>query len=534
MRKLILVLLVGLCLQAGATAEKSQPVRKNILLFTVDSCRADRFGLYGYRNATTPNIDAWARTGTAFTEAYSTSAWTAPGLASILTGLYPPTHGINNRDTAGTSRLLSLNKFFRERGYKVPNINFFTFAPYYRNLGLGPIENQYLSQTPGEEIGKWLKQNASASQPFFVWYHCTTIHQPYNPPDTELPAPREELMKSPGIKAVMSGAIVPTNSTRFQDADRPVLNALYDGELRRLDRIFKSALDALAEQGVLRNTIVILTADHGEELLDHGFVGHASTSLNAKLYQELVRIPLIISCPGLVPSGRRISRAVDQTDIFPTLLKLLSLEPLAHLQGQPLFSGRERPHFFESVIAGNQTTREREHIWVRGVLDKGHKYISTGELYDLRKDPQEKSNLHASRPELVTRLKTQLDEWLGKTTSLRAQLFPPDPRPARPDSLTAPAIFTPENGKRLDYEVHTGALLFDWSGNMETTYVVQYDIGTGDHHVEGTYEAKGNHQVLGPFSRELWENLKAWNPFKIRVSPKTDPPVWSAWTTFEF
>ena len=341
-------------------------------------------------------------------------------------------------------------------------------------------------------------------------------------------------MKSAGIKAVMSGAIVPTNSTRFEDADRPVLNALYDGEMRKMDRIFKSALDALAEKGLLHNTIVILTADHGEELLDHGFVGHASTSLNAKLYQELIRIPLIIAGPDLVPSGRRISRPVDQTDIYPTLLELLSLLPMSHLQGQSLFSGHERPHFFESVIAGNQTTRERENIWVRAVLDKRFKYISTGELYDLRKDPHEKTNLHSSRPELATRLKNELASWLTRTTSLRNTLFPPDPRPAQPNSLTAPAIFTPGNGSRLDYDVHTGALLFDWSGDMETTYLVQYDIGVGDHHVEGTYETKGNHQVLGPFSRELWENLKAWNPFKIRVSPKTDPPVWSEWTTFEF
>ena len=187
MQKWIFILLLALCVPALAAAGKAKPAGINVLLFSADSCRADRFGCYGYGGSTTPNIDAWAKTGTIFTEAYSTSAWTAPGLASILTGLYPPTHGINNRDTAGTSGLMSLQKLLRERGYTVPNLNFFTFAPYYRNLGLGPIGNQYLTQTPGEEIGKWLKENASTSQPFFVWYHCTTIHQPYNPPENSSP-----------------------------------------------------------------------------------------------------------------------------------------------------------------------------------------------------------------------------------------------------------------------------------------------------------------------------------------------------------
>ncbi len=97
-----------------------------------------------------------------------------------------------------------------------------------------------------------------------------------------------------------------------------------------------------------------------------------------------------------------------------------------------------------------------------------------------------------------------------------------------------PRIYTPENGKVLQYDVHTGALLMDWRGDMETTYLIQYDIGVGDHHVDGTYEMKGNHQILGPFPRELWTDLKAWNPFKIRVSPKQDPPCWSQWVEFKF
>ncbi len=529
-RRLVFLLIFALGGACYASAGDRHE-RPNILLFTADSCRADRFGCYGYRGGTTPNIDAWARTGTIFEQAYSTSAWTVPGLASILTGLYPPIHGLNNRDQAGSPRLVTMMKFFRERGYVVPNLNFFTFAPYYRNFGLGRIESEYFTQTPGEELAGWIAKNASPTQPFFIWYHCTTIHQPYNPPD--LPGPSEELMKSPGIRAVMTGAIVPAGSTQFTEADRPVLNALYDGEMKRMDRIFAAALSKLAEKGLLENTIVIFGADHGEELLDHGFVGHASTSLQAKLYQELTRIPLILSCPGLVERGR-VSRPVNQTDIFPTLLRLLKLSAPLQMDGQDLFKGRTRPLFLESVVAGNQTTREREKTWIRGTIDRGYKYISTGELYDLKKDPGEKNNLLKTRASVAARMQAKLGKWMSASKQRHDLFFPPESKPAPPDRADAPTIFTPENGKKLDYDVHTGMLLFDWSGDMETTYLVEYDIGVGDHHVAGLYETQGNHQLLGPLGRELWENLKAWNPFKIRVSRKTDPPVWSPWITFEF
>ncbi len=531
-KKRVAFLLI-LALGTGLALAENRPRRLNVLLFTADSCRADRFGCYGYPGKTTPNIDAWARTATVFDEAYSTSAWTVPGLASILTGLYPPTHGLNNRDQAGSSRLVTMMKYFREQGYLVPNLNFFTFAPYYRNLGVGRIEREYFTQTPGEELTSWIEKNGSPTQPFFIWYHCTTIHQPYNPPAEDLPAPLEELMKSPGIRAVLTGAIVPTGSTRFSESDRPILNALYDAEMRRMDRIFAAALSKLTEKTLLANTIVIFAADHGEELLDHGFVGHASTSLQAKLYQELTRIPLILSCPGLIKQGR-VSRPVNQTDIFPTLLRLLKLPEPLQMDGQDLFKGRSRPLFLESVVAGNQTTKEREKTWLRGVIDRRYKYISTGELYDLKNDPGEKNNILKSQAGLAARMEQELGKWMSATRQRHDRLFPPDPKPAPPDQAVAPTIFTPENGKKLDYDVHTGMLLFDWSGDMETTYLVEYDIGAGDHHVAGIYETQGNHQLLGPLGRELWENLKAWNPFRIRVSRKTDPPVWSNWITFEF
>ncbi len=471
-----------------------------------------------------------------FDRAYSVASWTAPGLASILSGLYPPVHAINNRDHMGSPDMLTLLKIFKEHGYDVPNLNFFTFAPYYAHFGLPPIQREYFGQNPGDELINWIQKRTGSPEekPFFVWYHCTTVHQPYNPAPEDRPAPLEELQKSPGIKAVMTGAIVPAGSTKFTDADRPVLDALYAAELKRVDRLFGKVLQLLSEKGLKEHTMIIFSADHGEELLDHGFVGHASTSLKAKLYEELVHIPLVISWPGKVPV-KQVKQPVNQLDIMPTVLKLSGLEVPAFLHGRNLLGEiGSRPLFFESVIGGNQTTSDQEDDFIRGVLDQDYKYISDGELYNLAKDPKEQQNLADKEPKKVKRLKAELEKWLAQSKERAGEILPNHPEVLLARAGTVPRIFTPEDGKTLKYGTHTGMLLFDWAGDKKTTYLLEYDIGTGAHHVAGTYEVQGNHQLFGPLTRELWENLKAWNPFKVRVAVKAEQPQWSDWVTFRF
>ncbi len=531
-RMLVLAAALLLTLLSGRVLAKP-----NVILFTIDSCRADRFGTFGYQGETTPNIDEWARSGSIFRHAYSTSAWTAPGLVSILTGLYPRVHGVDARDRMGSPDLVTLTKLFRAEGYQVPNLNFFTFAPYYLHLGLSPIDRPYLGDRESAAIVNWLTKNArSDGKPFFIWYHTTLVHQPYRPDPSALPAPLEELEKRPGIRAVLNGAIVPFGSTRFQPGDKPILDALYDGEMRRVDRLFGRMLDLLRERNLTDSTLIILSADHGEELLDHGFVGHASTSLHAKLYEELIHIPLILSWPGHVPSGLVVSDPVSQIDILPTIARLLDIEVPEGVQGLDLFQSRaDRPLFLESVSGGNQTPKAREDEWIRAVRVGRWKYISSGELYDLVLDPGEKTNLIDRETEIAGALKARMKTFFFQCEELAHRLFPP--RSKAPPGGTVkecPRIFTPGNGTVLEYDRHTGALLFDWQGDMETTYLIEYDIGTGDHHVDGQYEVQGNHQVLGPLPRELWTNMKEWNPFRIRVSPKQDPPCWSEWVEFRF
>lgn len=522
--KFFLIFLLGFSFQGEA---------KNLLLFTIDSCRADRFG-----KDLTPSIDEWAKSGAVFTNAYSTSAWTAPGLVSILSGLYPPIHGVNNRDHTGPEALFTIPKLFQEKGYQVPNLNFFTFAPYYSHLGLPPIDRKYFGETEGEALLNWLRENASNEKPpFFVWFHSTIVHQPYRPSPEALPDTRENLEKSPGIKAVLNGAIVPYGSTVFQPEDKPVLDILYNEEIRRVDWLFRQVLEILEKADQTEQTLIILTADHGEELLDHGFVGHASTSLNAKLYEELVHIPLILSWPGKIQPGQLVQTPVSQVDIFPTIADLMALSPETDFDGMNLFEvSNNRSIYFESVVAGNQTPKDRTGEWIRAIRKGRFKYISNGKLFDLLLDPGERQDLSSGEPATVDRLQTELSNWMEESLLRRDKLFPrqAENKIALDNSNSCPNIYTPGNQSVLDYDIHTGALLFDWSGDMETTYLVEYDIGVGDHHVAGTYEVQGNHQIMGPLPRELWTDLKAWNPFRIRISPKTEPRCWSQWVEFRF
>ncbi len=526
-----MILLAVLCTSAS--------MAQNVLIFSIDSCRADRFGVYGRSPSITPNIDEWAKGGTVFRDAYSTSAWTAPGVVSILSGLYPPTHAVNNRDQTGSEDLLTLPKILLKENYRVPNLVFFSFSPYFRNLGMGPVEREFFGDPPGEELFNWLQKEGAreGAGPFFLWYHTTLAHQPYRPPSVFLTRPISEFEEREALRAIVNGAIVPVGSVQFQPEDRPLLEELYDGEIKRVDALFGRMLQALEDLGLRRDTLVVLTADHGEELLDHGFVGHASTSLQAKLYEELVRIPLIFSWPGKVPSGRVVSRPASQIDVLPSVLSLLERPVPTHFDGVDLFAETQpdRSLFFESVIAGNQTAREHEHIWLRAIRQGRYKFISSQELYDLERDPLETRNLVKEEPELAKRLAGELDAWLEAALAKRKQLFPTPPlrhSSAQPDQC--PRILSPGNRQKLSYERYTGAIVLRWQGNMETSYQIEYDIGTGSHHVQGIFEVEGNHHVFGPLGVELWGNLKAWNPFKFRVSTKSSPPCWSGWVQFEF
>ncbi|MBI5796685.1 MAG: sulfatase-like hydrolase/transferase, partial [Planctomycetes bacterium] len=169
-----LILLFGF--ESRTEAKEDLP---KILLFTVDACRPDHFGCYGYSRNTTPNIDKIASEGVLFTHAFSQSAWTTPGMISIFTSLYPPTHGVDAKDRTLKDDVLTLPRVLEENGYVAPVLPKFVDIQNYWHLGFDVVDKERFSGEEGEDLLKLLE--AYKDQRFFIWYHYHGLHLPYNP-----------------------------------------------------------------------------------------------------------------------------------------------------------------------------------------------------------------------------------------------------------------------------------------------------------------------------------------------------------------
>src|SRR5664279_4882551 len=306
---------------ACATVPRGADRPPNILLITADSLRADRIDWSGGR---TPALAALARRGTRFTRAYTVTPWTAPSLVSIFTGLYPPTHGVENRDDSTPKTLPTLPRLLGARGFTLRNYGFFTAVSYYRNLGLPEQAVTGAEIVGAQALAEWLP---SAPEPYFAWIPFVEPHLPF-------------------------GA-----GYAFAPGDREKLVALYDADVERMDAEIGRVLAALEKRSPASRTLVCFTADHGEELLDHGWVGHASTSGEAKLVEEVLHIPLVLAGPG-VPAGGVVASLAQNVDVAPSLLELAGLPRPKSMQGvslvKALAGGSPRKRLFFSTSVGGQ------------------------------------------------------------------------------------------------------------------------------------------------------------------------------------
>ena len=441
-RLLIGVVYSLLLLFVIGTRSEAKEDLPNILLLTIDASRPDHFSCYGYSRNTTPNIDKLARDGVLFTQAFSQSAWTTPGMISIFTSLYPPAHGVDAKDRTLKDDVLTLPRFLKENGYAAPVLPKFVDIPNYWHLGFDVVDKERFQAEEGEDLLKLLE--AYKDRRFFIWYHYHGLHLPYNPKNPYDKIFQEDIISgkstdSESVSVVKQKSVIKNNSINFDNADKKVIVALYDGQARQLDDYIGQLTERMKKWGILDNTIIIMTSDHGEELFEHGFIGHASTSLNAKLYDEIIHIPLIIWWPKKV-KHKVVDELVQQIDIMPTILDMLGLPLPEGLQGYSLLSSIEgkpannlRPVFCETILGGYQSTKEIEEIRLRCVRTKEWKLIYTTtsarnvssggldngkyELYNLSNDPKEERNIFENRPEVAKELKKKLFQWVETTTN---------------------------------------------------------------------------------------------------------------------
>ncbi|MCA9773405.1 MAG: sulfatase [Myxococcales bacterium] len=411
----------------------------SVLLFSVDSMRPDHLGCYGYDRATTPNIDAFAREGVRFNEAISASAWTTPSMISILTGMSPAGHRVEARGQSLNPALPALPRLLAQLGYEVPNLFYPNRIPNYENLGYGAPDPSIESMDKREALLAWLR--AHQHERYFLWFHDAKLHLPYNPSDEYwsrfVPMSREEAANfSPGVHAVMNNVIIPEGTVPWRPRDREQVINLYDAELAETDAFFGEVIDVLREGESLDDTIVILTSDHGEELLDHGHVGHASTSKSATLYEEIVRVPLIFRYPAMAKQRRVEYAQVRSIDIAPTIFSLLGKRAPKEMQGFPLKAALEgktfssRPAYSETILAGYQSDAAAARVRLRSIRSDDWKLICRVEqhtscrLYNLKADPEERRNMANIARARAQLLFEDLQYWAGGTDAMSSEGSP--------------------------------------------------------------------------------------------------------------
>lgn len=385
--------------------------RPNVLLVSLDTVRADRVRCYGYARPTTPGIDALAAGATLFEAAIAPAPWTLPSHASMLTGLYPHSHGAAGWRSILPPRHVTLAETLLEAGYETAA---FTGGAYLSSrFGLmqgfdvvEPLDGASTSAVVARALG-WLHDRRRKG-PFFLFVHTYEPHTPYL--DRSFASPSDagrvgETFTLERLEALRSGRLDPT------PAERRYISDLYDGDLRATDAALIRLWDWLRESGEMDRTVVIVTSDHGEELFERDV--RRSAGHGHSLYEEIVRVPLVVRFPPVFSSGRRVRTPVSLVDIAPTVAGLLGTKwpapadgcDLTQLEaGSPAMT-REGV-LSEAFIAG----RDR-----RSLRTGRYKFITpTGapaaeaELYDLDADPGERRSLSGDVPEIAGRLAARI------------------------------------------------------------------------------------------------------------------------------
>jgi tetratricopeptide (TPR) repeat protein len=389
------VVLVGalasawLWLRAGRPAPGDGP----IILISIDTLRADHLPVYGYRQVETPRIDALAREGVVFDRAYAHSPQTLPSHVSILSGRLPFETGV--RDNLGfTVRpdLPLLAQALRDRGFATGGV--VSSFVLRKETGIGRGFDLYDSEMPPAAPDRPMGQvqragmeslavartwMASLSSPrFFLFFHIYEPHKPYEPP---------------------------ARFSRF---------APYDGEIAWADEIVGQLLNDLKARGLYDRATIVLLSDHGEGLGDHGEQEHGLL-----LYDETIRVPLIVRLPGGAQAGRRITAPVQHIDLVPTLLEWTGAKAPSGLRGRslaPLLDGR-RADLAESELYAEALFGRYHFGWseLYALTDARYRFIRAprSELYDLQQDPGERRNLIAERPQTGGAMRGVLERLLA-------------------------------------------------------------------------------------------------------------------------
>lgn len=468
---------------SGFRADGSRP---SIVVLLVDTLRRDYLGLYGFHGSISPNLDWLARESAVIDNAYSQAPWTKPSVASLFTSMYPDVHGLDNHEglfgrraadalTTGVlpSQAVTMAEAFRDAGYRTAAFVANPWLdPHYgfdQGFDLYRIEPKMESILGGAR--KWIRGEASAGRPFFLYLHFMDVHGPYDAPEEDfeamMPSQSLDVFERPPLAALTSLPPYLRTIPWFSNEDLETgggaraasgfgglvdfrlqhsrtLRARYAANVRDFDRRIAPFLNELRSSEWNERTIVVLTSDHGEELLEHGGWDHGFT-----LYDDQIRVPLLIRLPR-AKGARRLSSPMNLIDLMPTLLAMAGVKAPPGAEGRDL-----SPRLLAGVEVGSDdshngppsfttismATKHREGVYA--VRTERYKLILDSEsgvasLFDLATDPGEYRDLSSTDEARVRGLERLLSRHLAdaRTRALSPELTSiPDALQKRLESL---------------------------------------------------------------------------------------------------
>jgi len=398
----------------------------NIILISIDALRADHLSCYGYHRNTSPNIDRLAREGTIFKNCLSQATSTGPSHTSIYLAQYVWRHKVDTFKKRLCRSPATLAEILKDRNYTTAAFvgRGILSAKYELNRGF----EIYDDGSPGRgwcyEISSYINKLLSwlesvRNRKFFLFIHTYDVHAPYNPP-----LPYFDLYTKghcEGTHLRMSKGIMPLklNASKLTSGEINYIMAVYDGGINYVDDQLGKIFEKLNQLGIYENTIIIITADHGEAFREHGKLEH-----NSKPYIEEIHVPLIMRGPK-IPRNRIYENFVQHIDIVPTIFEILNIPQRGEMQGRsilPLMNNCEIEEDFKTYSFGRRArnrfsmslrTKKWTYIMNPGGLD---------ELYNRINDPKEQNNIIEKRPLIAQKLKKELEDFIALTSKGKPQV----------------------------------------------------------------------------------------------------------------
>lgn len=423
---------LGVSLPACHEALPKAP--SNVVLVVIDTLRSDHLAHYGYERPTDLALESFRNQATLFRHAYSTAPWTSPSVASLFSGLETPRHRTNAHGARLPDEIQTLAEVLRKHGYHTRGIShnaevsrktgFHQGFDVFEDMHKGPLDYPN-AETMIAPLEQWLErwsqptEGSSTPTPFFLYLQAMNTHGPYRVPDKARstllgrPASRKFKYRNKLMLGIVGAGRLDLRS-QVSNSHLTSLSEQYDTSIRYTTDAIAEIFELLKRFDAYDNTLIVLTADHGEELFDHGGFSHGYS-----LHHEVLHVPLYVKLPGQ-RDARTVTSRVSLVDVFPTVAEELGATPASAVDGRS-FSHLLRG---EAVVAGEDRQLLHATSWknrcvARAIVEGPYKLIvidsnyegleNEVRLYDLEHDAKEQFDIAPSSPSIVARLRVQLD-----------------------------------------------------------------------------------------------------------------------------